>query len=160
MNKSCKLCWAVSLLLVVALGVGGYKFMVVGNVKAYADGRSSVLLLPNERNKVLGEMRGLLEGVQAITAAAVAGDMETVAQTASSLGMAAAEAESPAMIGKLPLEFKKLGFATHQAFDDLADFASSGAEPMEVLGVLSDVMLNCTACHAGYRIGLIGEKGE
>lgn len=159
MSGNCKACWGVSLALVAALGFGAYKFMVVGNVEAYADGRTSVLLLPDERNKVLSEMRGLLEAAQTITEAAVKNDMETVQTTARSVGMAAARAESPALIGKLPLEFKKLGMSTHQAMDDLADFAEV-AEPIEVLGMLGEAMLKCTACHASYRIGLIGEAGD
>ncbi len=160
MKSTCKFCWLISLVLAVALGLGVYKVVVVGSVAPYADGRVSVLLLPNERNKVLAEMRGLLESVQAVTEAAVAGDMAAIETTARAVGMAAAEAESPAMMSKLPLEFKTLGLATHKAFDDLADLAAGGAEPMAVIANLSQVMLNCTACHQGYRLGVVGENDE
>lgn len=152
MNKNCKFCWGVSLVLVLGLGFGVYKFIFAGSVIALEDDRQAVVLTTAERNKVLGEMRGLLETVQAITQAAVAGDMKTIETSARAAGMAAAEAESPAMMGKLPFEFKTLGLATHKAFDDLADFAVSGATPMAVLGNMSQVMLNCTACHAGYAL--------
>jgi len=90
--------------------------------------------------------------VQTITSALVDGDMKTVETTARSVGMAAAEGESPAMMAKLPLEFKTLGLATHKGFDDLADLAAGGAVPMAVLGNLSTLMLNCTSCHQGYQL--------
>ena len=150
--------WIVSLILAIALGGVLYVFLIRGSVVPYADGRTSVLLAPNERNKVLGEMRGLLEGVQQIVEASVQGDMETVTVVASSLGMAAASGEDPQMIRKLPLEFKTLGMATHAAFDDLADTARVGSAD-DVLQELSVLMLNCTACHGGYRLGVEGEEG-
>ena len=152
MGKSCKFCWGLSAVLIAGLAYGAYKFIVVGSVETGVDGRSVVLLSPDERLKVLGEMRGLLEAVQTITSALVDGDMKTVETTARSVGMAAAEGESPAMMAKLPLEFKRLGMSTHKAFDDLADLAAGGAVPMAVLGNLSTLMLNCTSCHQGYQL--------
>lgn len=157
MKTGCRLCWGLAVLLLVAVGLMAKTFILTGSVAPYADGRTSVLLLPDERNRVLGEMRVLLETVQAVTEAAAENDLEAAAKAASAVGMAAAQGESPALIGKLPLEFKTLGFATHKAFDDLADTARSTDDPMVVVAEMADVMNNCTACHASYRLGIEGE---
>ncbi|PCJ07418.1 MAG: hypothetical protein COB16_10975 [Rhodobacteraceae bacterium] len=94
MKRGCVLCRVVSLVLALTLAGLGYTFVVKGNVEPHADGRTVVLLSADERNMVLGEMRGLLEAVQAVVQAAVEGDMEAVSAAAREVGMAAAEGES------------------------------------------------------------------
>ena len=102
-------------------------------------------------------MRGLLEAAQAIIEASVANDMATVEAEARKVGMAAAQGESPALMAKLPLEFMTLGLGTHQAMDDLADLAATNPGKDAVLGALAETMLNCTACHASYRLEAVAE---
>ena len=160
MNFMGKLGWIVSLVLAAALAFMAYTFIVKGQVEPHADGRDAILLLPDERNSVLSEMRGLLEGAQGIIAASVEGDMQEVARLATSVGMVAADGESPQMIAKLPLAFMTLGMATHQAMDDLAVTAAGTDDPMVVLEELSNVMLNCVACHSSYRLGIEGADKE
>jgi hypothetical protein len=58
-------------------------------------------------------MRGMLEAVQSVTEAAATGDNAVVQAVARAVGMAATANESAAMMAKLPLEFKTLGFGTH-----------------------------------------------
>ncbi len=156
MKLFCKIGWGVSLVLALALGFMSYTFLIRGKVEIYEDGRTAILLQPNERNKVLGEMRGLLEAVQMITVAASDNDMDTVIAAATAVGMGAARAENPQLIAKLPLDFKIKGMATHQAFDDLAAVASDGWDGAAVLRQLGVVMENCTSCHGGYRLGIDG----
>ncbi len=159
MGLACKAGWALSAVLAAALGVGGYVFVVQGNTKPYEDGRTAILLSKDERNRVLGEMRGLLEASQGIVQAAVAGDMDTVAEEARAVGMAAAEGESAAMMAKLPLAFLRQGMAAHKAMDDLADLAGTTQDPLVILGALGQAMEICTGCHAGYRLGVEGPDG-
>ena len=154
MKKNCKFCWAVSGILVVIIAAMAYLFIIRGSVIESQDGRTAILMNENERNHVLGEMRGLLEAVQAITAAIVVDDMEAVAVSATSVGMILAKNEDPAMMAKLPLEFKKNGFAAHTAFDDLAQNARDFQDREMVLEELSVILGACTACHAGYRVAL------
>lgn len=160
MKRGCVLCRVVSLILALTLAAVGYTFVVKGNVEPHADGRTVVLLSADERNMVLGEMRGLLEAVQGVVQAAAAGDMDAVSATARAVGMAAAEGESAAMIGKIPLDFMTLGMGTHKAFDALADTAENTDDPLVVLGQLGEMMDRCTGCHAGYRFGIEGEDRE
>ncbi len=157
MKKTCKFCWAVSLVLAGVLAFGAYTFLIRGDVTEAEDGRTAIQLTAGERNHVLGEMRGLLEAVQSITAGLAANDMEQVASSATAVGMALAGDESPSLIAKLPLEFKKNGFAAHAAFDSLAATARDNGDATLVVQELSEILGACTACHAGYRLALEAE---
>ncbi len=160
MKRGCWLCRVVSLVLALALAGFGYTFVVKGTVEPHADGRTVILLSADERNMVLGEMRGLLEAVQSVVQAAVAGDMVAASTAARAVGMVAAEGESAAMLGKIPLDFMTLGMGTHKAFDALADTAENTNDPLVVLGELGNLMDRCTSCHGGYRFGIEGEDRE
>lgn len=151
-----KLGWFVSLVLAAVIATGVWLF-IKGDTVPASDGRASIRLSEGERDKVLGEMRGLLEAAQAIIEASVANDMATVEAEARKVGMAAAQGESPALMAKLPLEFMTLGLGTHQAMDDLADLAATNPGKDAVLGALAETMLNCTACHASYRLEAVAE---
>ena len=58
------------------------------------------------------------------------------------------------LIGKLPIAFKKLGFDTHDRFDQLALNTEQLGDTGNVLPELAQLMQNCVACHAAYRIDL------
>lgn len=147
--KACKLCWALAALLTIAVAVFAYKF-TVGEVKPSSDGRLAVQLTKDERNALLLEMRTWLQNTQAILAAANAGDMASVVRTAKASGMAA-EAETPAaLFRKIPVEMKRLGFATRGLFDDIAAEAEKTGDPKRVLVQLAAAMGNCIACHATF----------
>ena len=160
MKKSCKLCWSVTaVILLLVIGGGAFVF-VRGNTTEGDDGRTAILLNPTERTHVLGEMRGLLEAVEAITYGIAHNDMPAVSTAARAVGMGAAGGEPLTLIAKLPLEFKTLGMATHQAFDGLAVEAEDMGDSMVVLGQLSAILTNCTSCHAGYRFAVGEDDGS
>jgi hypothetical protein len=148
----CKFCWTVLLILLLAIGAAVYKFGVVGSVVQAPDGRQALQLTTAERNMVLGEMRDFLVAVQAIIAATNTEDMAAAATAARKVGMAAQTAVPPALIGKLPLEFKKLGFGTHSKFDQLALDAEQLGDPGQTREQLVSLMNNCVACHATYSL--------
>lgn len=152
--KTCKFCWLVSLVLAVLVATMGYLFIIRGSTIESDDGRTAILLSAPERNHVLGEMRALLEAVQGITEAIVTNDMDSVVESASAVGMAAAQGEDPTLIAKLPLDFKTAGFAAHGAFDSLAENAQESQDRDMVLKDLSGILGACTSCHAGYRIAV------
>ncbi len=150
--KSCKLCWTISGVLILAIVAMGYKFMVVGSVVPATDGRQAILLESAERDLVLSEMRMFLSGLQKITQAATAEDMVAAAKAAREVGLAAQQAVPGSLMGKLPLAFKKLGFDTHTKFDALALDAEQLGDPKHALQQLSALMNNCVACHSAYQI--------
>lgn len=151
MNKKCFA--MIALLLLVIVG-GVYKFIFQGSVIESTDGRISIQLNAGERDLVLEEMRAFLESVQHITKAATENNMEMVAKSARKVGKAAQSAVPGTLIGKLPIAFKKLGFDTHLKFDEVALNAEDFGDSNQVLIQLSDLMQNCIACHAVYRIDI------
>ena len=146
-----KLSLLLNVVLLAVIAFGAYKFIVEGNVEEADDGRTAIMLEPGERDLVLGEMRTFLEAVQGIVAAIAVEDLATVATLSTPVGMVATEGEAASLMGKLPLEFKLLGMATHGLFDDLALEATSTGDGQAVTASLGVLMENCTGCHAGYR---------
>jgi cytochrome c556 len=125
---------------------------VRGQAHVAPDGRRAILLEPDQRNLVLQEMRGMLGSVQGVVAGVQAKDMKQVAQAARASGMAAAADVDPALMAKLPLDFKQLGMSVHRRFDELAVATDSGASQEQLLTILSTQLSSCVACHASYRL--------
>jgi hypothetical protein len=141
-------------LWLVTMAVAAF-FFVRGQTQVAPDGRTTVLLGSNERSLVLTEMRGMLEAVQIVVNGVKEGDMKQVAQAARASGMAAAADVNPALMAKLPLEFKQLGLSVHKRFDEIATAADSGASREQVLARLSTQLSACVACHASYRFDAV-----
>ena len=151
-----KLSLLLNVVLIGVIAYGGYKFLIQGSVKPTDDGRTAIMLTAGERDHILGDMRGFLETVQGITEALGQGDLKTVADLGTAAGSAAASTAPAALIGKLPLDFKTLGMDTHSLFDDLAKTATESNDVAITTAALGDLMLNCTGCHAGYRLDVAG----
>jgi cytochrome c556 len=117
-----------------------------------ADYRKPLSLNAEEAAHLRQEMRVFLSAVQKIVTAAAHNDMKVVAEAAGESGMAAAHNVPAGLREKLPLEFKKLGHATHEGFDDLARDAASMADGNLALKQLGKLMQNCVSCHATFRI--------
>jgi len=150
--KSCKLSWAISGILTLAIVAMGYKFMYVGSVVPSTDGRQAIVVDPAERDLVLMEMRMFLDSSQRIIEAITKEDMIAAAKAAREVGAAAQAAVPGTLMGKLPLAFKKLGFDTHSKFDALALDAEQLGDPKLALQQLSTLMNNCIGCHSAYQI--------
>ncbi len=119
-----------------------------------SDPRSPIVLTENESAFVLHEMRGLLESVRDIMEASETGDHLGVAAAARRSGMNGPEADHipKSLRAKLPLEFKKLGLATHRAFDQIALDADQFGDSNITRKQLVELMKNCAACHATWRL--------
>ena len=105
---------------------------------------------------MLGDMRRFLALVQIITVALGNDDMHGIIEAAKIVGMRD-ENPPPALIAKLPLEFKTMGMGTHTAFDDLAKLTRKGADAQKVAAALGEIMTNCVTCHAAYKIEIEDE---
>ncbi len=154
MKKTTTPHWIAIGLLAAALLAIGVKFVVLGSTQegTAEDPRTVVVLTKGERAMVLGEMRVLLETTQAIVEALAENDMKTVATEARKVGKAAVSTMDFKLRAKLPIEFKKLGFGTHYAFDDLAAMAEAGKTAPEIQRKLAETMNNCIACHAAFQL--------
>ena len=78
--------------------------------------------------------------------------MNKVKEAALMVGNQAQKGMPGSLVGKLPLAFKKLGFDTHNKFDELALNAEQLGDPDHSLRQLSALMNNCVACHSVYKI--------
>jgi len=58
------------------------------------------------------------------------------------------------LMGKLPIELKKLGFDTHTKFDQMAMDAEELGDGSHALEQLATLMQNCVACHSAYRLDI------
>lgn len=146
---------ALVILLAAALSIAAYKFIVVGNTLKSQDGRTAILLTAAERDLVLAEMRGFVEAVRDITGALAKDDFVAAAAAAKRVGMANANEVPPALIGKLPLEFKQLGFSVHTDFDQMALDAKNLGMTKFSLEQLSATLAKCAGCHAAYQLKAI-----
>lgn len=144
--------WIAIAILGTLLLAGSIKVIVLGSTTPADDGRTAVLLEPAERQAVLGEMRVLLETTQTIVAALAENDLPTIESAARQVGKAAISTMDFRLKAKLPLAFKKLGFGTHYAFDEIADMANKGASTQAIQLKLADTMSRCIACHAAYQL--------
>lgn len=154
MLKSAKLLWVIILVLLAALAFMVKTFIFTGNIIPSNDERTAILVTEVERTMILEEMRKFLETIQGITAATAKGDLDTVATLATDMGAESPDV-TPSLMGKLPIEFKTLGAATHALFTDLG-VTAKGGDANAVQTELGDLMLNCTSCHADNKFVIEG----
>lgn len=138
-------------LWVIVVAAFGYRF-IVGSTAPASDGRTAILLAEAERDAILTEMRHMLETVQSITAALARNDVQGAAEAAHHSGAAAAADLDPALMTKLPLEFKQLGMNVHAEFDRMAGMAGPDVTSASLLDALATQLSSCVACHETYKL--------
>lgn len=116
------------------------------------DARQSITLAPAERAFVLSEMRGFLVSVEGIVSALASDRVAEAHDAAKKSGMGVMHGVPPSLRQKLPMEFMKMGHATHQAFDALAEEARTLGDKGAILKKLDGILNTCNTCHASYRL--------
>ena len=139
------LLWAVTIAVLVW-------YFARGSNGAVSDDRTVIVLHPEQRELVLTEMRGLLAATQGILEGANQNDMPRIIEAARTAGMAAMVDVNPAMMAKLPIEFKSLSMDIHHDMDAIAKAAEDGKASAEVLKMTSSTLTKCVACHAVWQI--------
>ena len=120
--------------------------------QAHGDPREAVALSPAEAEDMLAGMRTYLETIQGIVAAMAENNIDRVPQIASKSGAKMLRDVNPVTGLKAPIGFSMMSFDTHDKFDKLAEKARTGTSRTEVLADLRDILGNCIACHASYRL--------
>lgn len=133
----------------------GHQGAPPGNAAPAKDERAALKLSEDERTAVLAEMRGFLESVHGVVGALASNKPAMAAEAAKRSGMGVMHNMPRTLMGKLPMEFRKLGMDTHQKFDALALEAQGMGDATALLKQLDAILANCNGCHAGYRF--IGE---
>ena len=95
--KSNKFAYFALALWLATIAVFGW-FFIRGSTAAGTDGRTAVVLQPEERDFVMGEMRGLLSATQQIVDGTNQNDMPRVIKAARGAGMGAAADVNPALM--------------------------------------------------------------
>jgi hypothetical protein len=142
--------WTVAAVLAglgIMLSLGG-----TGSGQPPGDSRRRLTLPAPARDKVLAEMRHMLESVNGILRGVAANDLDAVEKAARTAGTAMAVEMDPAMMQQLLPAFRELGLQTHRAFDELADRIKAGGTREDAIRGLAGVTGNCVACHALYRL--------
>ena len=142
---------AIGSFVIWGLSAGTFVYLFFVGTGTKVDKRIEIKLLPSEREIILGEMRQLLDGVRGIIGGLGDGDKKAVVAAARGNGMGMAQDVNPALMTKLPKEFKELGMNTHRRFDELADRIHT-MDDREVLRETHDIMGSCIGCHVGYKI--------
>ncbi|MCC6591723.1 MAG: cytochrome c [Xanthomonadales bacterium] len=109
-------------------------------------------LSATEREHLRLGMRTYLESTEVVVEALAGGKLAEVAASARKSGSAALRDTSPGTALQMPAGFLLLATDTHRRFDELASAASAGASRRDIGRQLRDILANCTACHASYRI--------
>ncbi len=136
--------WLVTLSVVATLFLRGI-------TTPGSDGRTAISLTTSERDFVLGEMRGMLGAVQGVIEGIAANNASAVAKAASSGGLAIEAGVPVTLMAKLPLDFKHQGMAMHTGFDELAAAATRGESSALLTARLAEHINLCIGCHQSFR---------
>jgi hypothetical protein len=145
------------LLAIVAIGLWVVSAAVFGVVyyknrpQMMAAERIQLSVTAKERKFVLKEMRMMLESLQGILMALESRDMKALAEAAGSSGNVMLRALPPTLMAKVPKEFRMLARDSHILFTDIEREAKAGADNTKIIGLLSEQLGVCTACHDTYQ---------
>ncbi|EHQ06251.1 hypothetical protein [Leptonema illini] len=144
--------WIVTTVMLVGLFLMGRM-----SFSSLEDGRRVVEVSASDKVLILTEMRELLFALNRMHGALAVGDQQAAADAAESVGMGMVESlaeREASLIAKLPIEMKKLGFSTHENFDDIAKKLrdNPGMDQRTISAEIKTLTDKCVACHAAYRI--------
>ena len=142
----------LNVVLIILLAVMVYFFIIRGEVYIGDDQREVITLTKQEKNLILAEMRDLLGSVQVIIDASLSNNHKEVEKTALLMGTQAKNNIPVKTLGKLPIEFKRLGYNLHQAYDEIALDAYEQLGTAHTLTQVSHLLKVCISCHTAYRI--------
>ena len=135
-----------------------YIFVFKGEVATTtADNRVAIQLSKNNEAFAKKEMREFLESVQTIQLAITNNDAKQAIAAGKKSGGSVIAHAPKGMMKALPLGFKKLGFAVHNGFDEIAETATTNFDPQTTQKQLNKLLVNCVACHKAYKLEVVQE---
>lgn len=145
----------ISLLLTLSLVANVflvYFFVFRGEVIEKENHRTAIVMTEGNREIVLGEMRSFLSNLQQINEGVLENNPDKIIKAAKASGAGVAETVPQGLMKSLPIAFKKMGFGTHDLFDELADSARTNYSAETTQKQLNQIMQRCVTCHQVYEI--------
>lgn len=127
--------------------------MVATPAAPASDHRHVIQLTTAQREMLLADMRQMLVSVQGVVDGLARGNMQAVSAAARQSGTTMMQGLPASTRRRFPNAFTQLGMASHRAFDRIAEEARDRKRPAVILGLLSQSLQSCSACHAAYRFG-------
>lgn len=127
-------------------------FIVDSNADQKNDEREELLLGDDDITYLLSEMRKFLVTIQQVTEGMEKDDMNQIIHAAKASGTSSVKKVSEGLKSTLPIEFKKMGYATRKSFDELAMDAEQFGDKDHTLSQLNHVLTLCTQCHSKYKV--------
>jgi len=115
------------------------------------DARQRVVLARADRDRVLTEMRAMLESVSGALQGLAVSDLAAAERALVENGTHVLQTDDR-LRKQLPKPFLELGDRLHTGLDELANRLRAGAPRDDALRMLGGVTSTCVACHATYRI--------
>lgn len=140
------------LISIVFNGVLIYIFFIKGSTTTSDDTRITVVLTENQKDFALTEMREFLESIQEINQGIIDHDANIIIAAAEKSGGSVIAHAPRGMVGRLPIEFKQLGFGVHDMFDELAASTKRDFNIANTQQQLNTILISCVTCHKRYRI--------
>ncbi|MEO5658174.1 MAG: hypothetical protein ABIQ90_00045 [Polaromonas sp.] len=116
------------------------------------DNRRTIVTRPNERTRILSNMRKYLVGLQATIEALARDDMQAASAAARMMGSVNLYDIKLMFPNKASIEFHELAFQVHRDFDNIAKDAETKKDAKLMLTQMGTVMKKCTYCHETYRL--------
>ncbi len=126
---------------------------------AQPDGRQELPLTAAEADYVRAGMREHVVDIQALLAGLANNDLDGALRAAHSAGTRALDGDPtrpPTLGPKLPAAWKAMLQARMRGFDQVAQDIASTAETTRTLSDLSTAMATCVACHATFKLVVVG----
>jgi hypothetical protein len=139
----------VSILLNIGLV---YLFVFKGEVIQLENNRQAIVISEENKEYVLAEMRSFLESVQQINQGILEENPELIIKASNNAGNVMAGKTPKGLMGKLPISFKKLGFATHDLFGQISQETKDHFDVKKTQKKLNLLLNNCVTCHRTYTI--------
>jgi hypothetical protein len=132
-----------------------YLFVFKGDVAKTIDNRTAIKLSAANDAFAKEEMRGFLESVQEIHLGITNNNAQQVTAAGKKSGGFVIDHAPKGMMKALPVGFKKLGFATHDLFDEIAKSAETNFDPKVTQEQVNRLLVNCVSCHRAFKLQIV-----
>lgn len=144
---------SITTVLSILLNIGLiYFFIFKGQTVKSNDSRVAVTMSADNTDFVLDEMRDFLESIQQINEGILTNDAQKIIDAGKKSGGSVIEHAPKGLIKTLPIGFKKLGFSTHDMFDEIRKSTETNFNIKDTQVQLNKLLNNCIACHKSYKI--------